>query len=221
MDAAELQILYRRRFAGREEYRNRVWSILVTKFFQRWIKETDVVADLGAGYCEFINNVRAGYKIAIDLNPECSRFAAPGVVVVPQDVCQTWSVVPGSLDVVFSSNFFEHLPSKQALRECVSQIWTSLAPGGTLIAMGPNIRYCNGYWDYFDHFIPLTELSLQELLLTSGFSMERVIPRFLPYTMVGKKRSMLLLSLYLKMPFFWRILGQQFLVVARKERLLA
>ncbi len=217
MDAASLQVLYRERFSGHEVYRNQVWEILVRNFFQRWIKDTDRVADLGAGYCEFINNVRAASRIAIDLNPECSRYAAPGVEVVAHDVCRPWPVKPESLDVIFTSNFFEHLPSKQALAECVSQIRTSLAPGGRLIAMGPNIRYCSGYWDFFDHHIALTELSLQELLRSNGFSNEKVVPKFLPYTMVGKKPNLLLVRLYLKMPFIWRVMGQQFLVIARKS----
>jgi hypothetical protein len=50
--------------------------------------------------------------------------------------------------------------------------------------MGPNIRYAyREYWDYYDHYLPLSHLSLGEGLTQAGFAVERVSPRFLPYTM--------------------------------------
>jgi hypothetical protein len=46
---------------------------------------------------------------------------------------------------------------------------------------------------------------------------ERVIPRFLPYTMKSSlPTAVLLIRAYLRMQFGWRFLGKQFLVVARK-----
>jgi SAM-dependent methyltransferase len=123
------------------------------------------------------------------------------------------------LDIVFSSNFFEHLPNKGALEDTVREIRRCLKPGGKLIAMGPNIRFVGGaYWDFWDHYLPLTERSVEELLVTWKFHMEFVTPRFLPYTMVGKKpKPTFLLSAYLKMPWVWRFFGQQFLVVAQRR----
>ena len=122
------------------------------------------------------------------------------------------------MDVVFSSNFFEHLPTKDAFRHCLQEIHRVLRPGGRLLAMGPNIRYCyDVYWDYFDHYLPLSDRSVVEALEVSGFRLERVVPRFLPYTMRGKKAPPAwLLRLYLRLPLFWRFLGKQFLVIARK-----
>lgn len=38
------------------------------------------------------------------------------------------------------------------------------------------------FWDYFDHHLPLTHLSLSEGLELAGFEVQRVVPRFLPYT---------------------------------------
>ena len=50
--------------------------------------------------------------------------------------------------------------------------------------MGPNIRYAfREYWDYFDHQLPLSDLSVVEGLIASGFNVNIVIPRFLPFTM--------------------------------------
>ena len=52
--------------------------------------------------------------------------------------------------------------------------------------MGPNIKCVPGaYWDFFDHYVALTELSLQEALELAGFRSERIVDRFLPYTMVN------------------------------------
>ena len=36
------------------------------------------------------------------------------------------------------------------------------------------------YWDFYDHFIPLSHVSLAEGLLLNGFAVEEVIDRFLP-----------------------------------------
>ncbi len=56
-----------------------------------------------------------------------------------------------SLNVVFTSNFFEHLHTKRELRETLMQARRCLRPGGGIIALGPNIRYLPGkYWDFYD-----------------------------------------------------------------------
>src|ERR1700679_1449574 len=65
----DLQKLYSTRFTGQEAYRDRVWKILTSEFFSRWIKPSDTILDLGCGYGEFINNVKATKKYGMDLNP--------------------------------------------------------------------------------------------------------------------------------------------------------
>jgi len=73
------------------------------------------------------------------------------------------------------------------------------------------------YWDFWDHCIPLTELSVSELLRMKGFSVDECIARFLPFSMsTGRTPPLFTVSLYLKMPFVWRFFGKQFLVVAHK-----
>ena len=85
--------------------------------------------------------------------------------------------------------------------------------------MGPNIKYVGGaYWDFFDHYVPLTETSLVEVTELIGFTTETALGRFLPYTMVGKPQPpSLLVNLYLRFPPLWKVLGKQFLVVTRKK----
>jgi SAM-dependent methyltransferase len=155
----------------------------------------------------------------MDLNPDSAEFAAPEVKIIRQDCSEQWRVPPGSLDVVFTSNFFEHLPSKTALERTVQQACGALAPGGRVIALGPNIKYPPGeYWDLFDDYLPLTELSLIEVLTKCGFRIDLCRDRFLPYTMSdGKEYPIWMLRAYLALPIAWRIFGKQFLVVASKR----
>jgi SAM-dependent methyltransferase len=212
-----LETIYRNRFAGRGEYRTQVWRVLVADFFSRWIPPEAAVLDLGCGYCEFINQVTAGRKYAMDLNPHAGRQAAADVTVFEQDCTAPWPVPEGTLDVVFTSNFFEHLPAKHLLEETLRQAWRALRRGGVLIAMGPNIKHLPGaYWDFYDHYLPLTELSLAEVLRKCGFTVEQTIPRFLPYTMSDRRYPLWMLRAYLALPAAWRFFGKQFLMVARK-----
>ena len=84
--------------------------------------------------------------------------------------------------------------------------------------MGPNIRYLPGiYWDFYDHHIILTEASLGEALEMTGFELEYVKARFLPYTIVNVRPYPLwMVRLYLALPLLWRIKGRQFLIVGQK-----
>lgn len=214
----ELQRIYHRRFGQTAAYRNRVWQVLVNSFFHRWISQTDSVLDLGCGYGEFINNVRAGRKFAMDLNPDTRTHLSPKVDLFEQDCSSEWPLGEGELDVVFTSNFFEHLPDKAHLKRTLLQIYRCLKPGGYLIAMGPNIKYLPGrYWDFLDHHTMLTEASLGEALEISGFLLQQVTPRFLPYTLVNAPEyPVILLRIYLALPWLWWVRGRQFLLVAIK-----
>lgn len=216
----ELARIYASRFAATSAYRGRVWQVLVPSFFQKFVPESATVLDLGCGYGEFINTVRAARKLAMDLNPDSKGRLAPDVTFLQQDCSRPWSVNPDELDVVFTSNFFEHLPDKETLGLTLDQAFRCLKRGGRLIAMGPNIKFVNGrYWDFWDHHVALTEMSLTEALSIRGFDIELCEGRFLPYTIVGGPEYPLwMLSLYLKFKVFWRLKGEQFLVVARKPQ---
>jgi SAM-dependent methyltransferase len=216
----DLQKIYSLRFSGKQAYRNRVWQILTAQFFSRWIKPSDILLDLGCGYGEFINNVAAAKKFAMDLNPAAKDNVNPGIEVFEQDCSLAWPLPANSLDVVFSSNFLEHLRSKDSLQATLAEAFRCLKPGGRFIALGPNVKYLAGeYWDFFDHYVPLTELSLSELLSMTGFAIEEAIPRFLPYSMSqGSQPPHWILRLYLKLPLLWRFGGRQFLVIGRKPQ---
>jgi SAM-dependent methyltransferase len=217
-DPRELQSIYEHRFTTMLQYRNEVWRVLAGEFFQRHVRPTDAVLDLGCGYGEFINHVRCGSKYGMDLNPRSPEFLAKEVKFLQQDCSTRWGLPDASLDVVFTSNFFEHLPDKLALRNTLQEARRCLKPGGRLIAMGPNIKYVQGaYWDFWDHFLCLTEMSLGEGLENNGYRVVESIPRFLPYSMVNAPQyPVAFLRLYLALPFAWRFFGKQFLVIAER-----
>ena len=206
------------RLSSRVDYRKTVWAVLVSDCFQRYVRATDSVLDLGCGYGEFINAVRCGTKRAMDLNPDAPRYLGSDVELLRQDCATRWALNDASLDVVFASNFFEHLPDKSALGRTLDEARRCLRPGGRLVVMGPNIKYLAGkYWDFWDHHLPLTEASLSEALVTRGFAVDVCRDRFLPYTAIGAPQyPPVMVRAYLRLPLAWRIFGKQFLVVARR-----
>jgi SAM-dependent methyltransferase len=215
-----LASLYANRFDAEDQaWKRRVWTILWERIFSRYVRPEDTVLDLGAGFCEFINTAKAKRKIAVDLNPRLSEYASAEVEKRCAPAQDLAFLGDGEVDVVFTSNFLEHLPNKDVLSNVVKEVRRVLKPGGTFVIMGPNIRFLPGlYWDYYDHHIALTERSLAELLAISEFELSEVIPRFLPYTVkTGGPRWEWLVRLYLAgRPFIWNLLGKQFLVVARR-----
>ena len=214
----DLQRIYGTRLGGSIDYRRALWGVLVADWFQRYVRATDSVLDLGCGYGEFINAVKCGTKRAMDLNPDAPRFLGSEVEFLRHDCATRWPLGDASLDVVFTSNFFEHLPDKDALGRTLDEIGRCLRPGGRLVAMGPNIKYLAGkYWDFWDHHVPLTEASLTEALVSRGFVVDVSLDRFLPYTAVGAPRyPTIVLRAYLRLPLAWRIFGKQFFVVASR-----
>lgn len=214
----DLARVYDQRFSGKDLYRARVWEILVRDFFQPRIGLEKSVLDLGCGFGEFINAVSAGEKFAMDANPESRARLSPEVRFFQQDVSRPWPLPPGSLDAVFTSNFFEHLPDKESLLDTLKNAAACLKPGGQILCLGPNYRYVGGaYWDFIDHSLALTERSLAEALEIAGFEVLESLARFLPYTMSqGREQPLALVRLYLRLRPAWRLFGKQFLVTARK-----
>jgi SAM-dependent methyltransferase len=216
VEPGELAAEYRRRFEAQQDYRKRVWRALVDGWFSRYVRPEDRVLDLGCGWGELINSLAAGERYGLDLNPDAREHLDPGVTLLSQRADERWALPDDHLDVVITSNFLEHLPSREAILVALSEAHRCLRPGGTIVCLGPNMAAVKGhYWDYFDHFVPLTDRSMAEALELSGFVVEQQTARFLPYTMSGRREvPVRLVSWYLRFPLLWRVAGGQFLLVA-------
>jgi SAM-dependent methyltransferase len=220
---AYLKKLYANRFDSRQMQAKVVlWKVLIDDFLQQYVPSQSSVLDIGGGYCEFINQIRADKKCLIDLNPDSKLFANPDVEVLNIDVLNLGDrlLFTEQFDRIFISNFFEHLSNKEELVQIISFCFDALKPSGSLLVIQPNFKYSyQEYYDFIDHQLPITHLSLQELLETVGFEIDLMIPRFLPFSTKGRPASPLLLKIYLRLPFLWQFLGGQMFVKASKKSL--
>ena len=215
----DLSRIYESRFSNTGlEKRDRVWKILCKEFFQSHVPPNSAVLDLACGYGEFVNNIVAARKYGVDLNPDAPAHLSTDVNFRLAAAHDLSHIGDNTLDRVFTSNFLEHLPDKAACDTVLKEVRRVLKPGGKFMVMGPNIRYAyKEYWDYYDHYLPLSHLSLVEGLLLAGYKPEIVVDRFLPYTMNNATPTAdWMIRLYLRLPAAWKILGKQFFIVAAK-----
>ena len=217
----DLKRLYDTRFTSFERIRkNRLWKILCQDFLQHYVYESDVVLDIGAGHCEFINNIRGGRKIALDVNRDLAKIAAGDVEIKLAPVKNLKKLFPAdSLNVIFMSNFLEHLDSKEDVFRLLHEAYQILKKGGRILIMQPDINLIGGeYWDFFDHKVPLTFLSVSEALHSLGFHIKDHRYPFLPYTTKAKYLPLWppLLTIYLKLRPLQKIFGKQFFLCAEK-----
>jgi ubiquinone/menaquinone biosynthesis C-methylase UbiE len=100
----------------------------------------------------------------------------------------------------------------------LGEIRRVLKPGGRVVNMQPNIRIEPGrYWDFYDHVLPLSDASAAEAYAKAGFTVERLVPRFVPFTTKSRiPQHPWLVRAYLALPPLWRLMGGQFVIVARK-----
>lgn len=222
MQQAEyLQRLYANRFnPTQQRAKIALWKVLIHDFLQKYVPYHSTVLDIGGGYCEFINQIKAKQKVLIDLNPDAKAFAHSDVSVLNLDILHEdkHSLIPThQFDIIFVSNFFEHLHSKEELIKVLAFCHSRLKVGGSLLVIQPNFKYAyKEYYDFIDHYLPITDASLKEVLQAVGYSVDELIPRFLPFTTKGRPSSPLLLKLYLKIPLAWFFLGGQMFVKATR-----
>lgn len=178
---------FRTRFAF-DPRRDVVWSE-VCRFLQKRFIPTDArIIDVGAGYCNFINNVRGAERHALDLFTELPQYAGPGVTTHIGDCTDMAFLDDDYFDVAFTSNLFEHLTREQLI-PTLTELHRVIRAGGTLIVMQPNFRFCyNTYFDDYTHLQIFTDRSLFDLLEVFGFKVRVARAKFLPVNMKSTLR---------------------------------
>jgi len=194
--------------------RTRVWRAIV-EYLQRYVPPEATVCELGSGYADFINHIKAARRYALDRYPGAAAFCAPEVTFL----CGESTALPlpdRSLDVVFAGNFVEHL-DEPSLRATMGEVQRILREGGRLILLQPNYYYCyRRYWDDYTHVKAWSHESLPDFLRANGYTIERLEPRFLPFSFKGSlPKSYWLTRVYLALP--WRPLAAQMLVMGRQS----
>lgn len=209
--------LYQYRFRGIDQTaREAVWKEIAPHIYGLMGRPAKVL-DPAAGRGEFINNIPAGERWAVDsvVYPEHSprlgtRFIASDIfdVELPNE----------HFDGIWVSNFLEHLPTQEAIASFLEKMYAAAALGGRIAVMGPNFRYCEReYFDCADHTLALTHVAIAEHLYAAGFEPVKLVPRYLPYSFRSRlPPSRKLTRQYLRLPAVWRLLGKQYLVIGQR-----
>lgn len=213
----DLDAIYDRRFAGREPAKDAVWREL-GRYLQRWVPRDGRVLDMACDRGYFIRHIAAADRWASDVRDMSAAVGGDVHFVLADGLTLASHLPAGSFDVVFMSNYLEHLPDGAAVVDQLRVAAELVKPGGRVIVLQPNIRLTGArYWDFIDHKVALTERSLEEAALTAGLSTEKIIVRFLPYTTRSRMpQHPLLVRAYLAVPLAWRLLGGQTLYIGRR-----
>jgi len=216
----ELRNIYLNRFKGELENKNRIWKILCDRYFQKFIDpKNDTVLDIAAGYGEFLNNICAKRKIAVDLNKDIKKHVKNDVEVIISDCKKIQQIPENSVDKIFISNFLEHLNNTDEVLIVLRECFRILKTGGKIMILQPNIYYVKEkYWFFIDHKTPLTHESLVEALEISGFKISLLKKKFLPYsTKSNLPQWDFLIKIFLKLPILHWIFGKQTFVMGVKN----
>ena len=197
--------------------RDIVWRA-VADDLAHWIPSDGQVLEIGAGYCSWINAVRARRKVAVDSWQGFGEHAAPEVQPIVMDASSGLrSLGSGQFDAVLASNFLEHFDAAAA-SAIVADVAALLRPGGRFLIVQPNFRYAfRHYFDDYTHRSVFTDVSLANLLRAHGFTVDAVKPRYLPYSMRGRQFPIAgwMVRVYLMSPI--KPFAGQMLVVGRRS----
>ena len=194
-----------------------VWKALWQYYFRHIVPADGCVLDIGCGYGDFINNVVAQRRIAIDSWAGFADHLAPGVEAIVADVTALARLDDHLVDFAFASNVFEHLP-RPVFLDVLEILRRKLSPSGTLTILQPNWRHA--YRDYFDdytHVSVYSDVGMVDLLEAHGFEVIDAHPRFLPLTVKSRLPvSPWLIRAWLASPI--KPNGKQMLIRARPRK---
>lgn len=204
-------------FQARFKYdpgRRAVWRAVTEDLARLCPGGWDAVVDLGTGYGDFINQVPARRRTAVD-REDVREFLDPAVKFHQTEATDLSFLADESTDLVFASNLLEHLERSQA-EAVVREAHRILKPGGRLILIQPNFRLCcKRYFDDYTHQTIFTDESLCGLVKANRFTVVLRRNRYLPFSMQGiLPKSYWLTKLYLQLRL--PVMARQLLVIAAK-----
>ena len=211
-----LDEVYRRRFPEiSHRQKDRIWPE-IAHYLQRWVDPAAPVLDVACDTGYFIRNITARERWAVDVRDVRAELPTDITFVQASGLDLDACLAAGTFGTIFMSNYLEHLRGPDAVIEQLAVARRLLRPGGRVIVLQPNVRLVGGsYWDFIDHRVALTERSLAEAGSLAGLRTVELITRFLPYSTKSRLPSHpLLVRAYLRVPMFWRLIGQQTLYVA-------
>jgi hypothetical protein len=210
--------IYAYRFKDVDKQKKLITWQIIADFIYKQLNAPASIIDPAAGECEFINAIHVKEKWAVDLNSDfIAKFATKEIQVKIGNILEI-ELPDDYFEAAFMSNFLEHLNSHEEIHSLLLRIHSTLKKGGRIAIMGPNFKYCSKeYFDFADHKMIITHLSLEEYLYGAGFKIVKVVPRFLPVSFRGKLPvNKFIVKTYLSLPILWKIVGKQFLIVAEK-----
>lgn len=194
--------------------RDVLWRTLWRAYFSKHAPRDGCVLDLGCGYGQFINNVEARRRIAVDAWPGFAEHLDVGVEPIVGSVTDLSAIEDGAVDYAFASNLFEHL-SQDDVKTTLRSLAPKLSSRGTLTVLQPN--FAHAYREYFDDFTHVsiwTHISFADFLRANGYDVLDVRARFLPMTIKSRLPvSPFLIEAYLHSPI--KPMGKQMLLTAQ------
>lgn len=180
--------------------RRLIWREIV-RFVAQDVPPINVLIELGPGYCDFINQFPASNKIAFEINPEMKKYADANVDFRVEDASGIRNVPSKSVDLIFASNFLEHLTEAE-LNLLLQEIARCLHPDGQMVIIQPNYSLCaKHYFDDPTHKLIFSDQNLASIVEAHGLKIIKLIPNLLPFSFKNRvPKWPFLVRLYLLSP---------------------
>ncbi len=196
-------------------YRTKVWLEII-RYIARDCPQVENLLELGPGYCDFINYFPATTKTCVDRNETMRQYSNPGIRFVCEEAGLISGIASSSLDLVFASNFLEHLGYEEH-QVLLPNIHRVLSATGHLALIQPNYRLNpDHYFDDATHRTIFSDQNISNFLDDYGFKINKLIPRFLPFSLKSRlPKWPILVRLYLASPI--RPFAGQMYILAQKR----
>jgi ubiquinone/menaquinone biosynthesis C-methylase UbiE len=194
--------------------RNYIWK-KIALYVDKKDPAKNSILELGAGYCDWINNTRGETRIASDISSSVSKYAEPSVRFIMSSSTDLSHLKNTIFDRVQMSNLLEHLTIEE-VNKTIVEIRKILKKGGSVIVIQPNYRYSyRTYFDDYTHRTVFSHISLIDLFSSHGFKVVLSQKKFLPFTIKSKfGYAYKLINLYLYFPI--KLFAGQMLIIFEK-----